>query len=166
MFWRIVVERATQWAALGLLRNNTLEVRLISESRREMCYEINLLRIMSESGMIAVSSRHGVSGPIIPTARLLIARWIRVSGPVIYIHMYIYQTADSSMDNLGASLLSTWIREIFLEISQPDGQSELCYLRVRRLRSSATILHLKLLHLSVGIKYEFQHLLHRLHLMY
>ena len=72
----------------------------------------------SESGMIAVSSRYGVSGPIIPTVRLLIARWIKVSGPVVYIYVYVYiLDCCSLMDNLGAGLLSTWIREIFLEIS-------------------------------------------------
>ena len=51
--------------------------------------------------MIAVSSRQSVSGPIIPTVRLLLARWICVciSGPVLYIYVYVYiLDCCSSMD--------------------------------------------------------------------
>ena len=116
-----------------------------------------------ESGMIVVTRWTRCLGADHTDSQTAVARWICISGPVLYI--YILDRC-SSMDNLGAGLLSTWIREILLEISQPNGQSELCDLRVRRFRGSARILHLKLLHLSVGIRYEFQHLLHCLHLIY
>ena len=130
MFWRIAVERATQWATLGLLRNNTLDARLKCDCEN-VSYDMEFIEIVEREWYDCCSSRHGVSGPIIPTVRLLqLDGYVSRGRSYIYVYVYILDCC-SSMDNLGAGLLSTWIRKIFLEISQPNGQSELCDLRVR-----------------------------------
>ena len=72
-----------------------------------------IIEICGERVVYCCSSRHGVSGPIIPTVRLLqLDGYVSRGRSYIYVYVYILDCC-SSMDNLGAGLLSTWIREIF-----------------------------------------------------
>ena len=59
--------------------------------------------------MIAVSSRQSVSGPIRPTVRLLLARWICVcnlGAGHIYIHIRIYTTGPETLIHRAISSLA------------------------------------------------------------
>ena len=74
----------------------------------------------SESGMIVVARDKVYRGRSYRQLDCCSSMDMYLGAGLIYIYIYIYVyilNRCSSMDNLGAGLLSTWIREIFLEIS-------------------------------------------------
>ena len=68
----------------------------------------------SESGMIAVARDNVYRGRSYRQLDCCTSMDMYLRAGLIYIYVYVYiLDYCSSMDNLGASLLSTWIREIF-----------------------------------------------------
>ena len=70
----------------------------------------------SESGMIAVARDNVYRGRSYRQLNCCSSMDMYLGAGLIYMYVYILDCC-SSMDNLGAGLLSKWIREIFLEIS-------------------------------------------------
>ena len=68
----------------------------------------------SESGMIAVPRDKVYRGRSYRQLDCCSSMDMYLGAGLIYVYIL---DCCSSMDNLGAGLLSTWIREIFLEIS-------------------------------------------------
>ena len=72
----------------------------------------------SESGMIAVARDKVYRGRSYRQLNCCSSMDMYLGTSLIYIFLYVYiLDCCSSIDNLGAGLLSTWIREIILKIS-------------------------------------------------
>ena len=85
----------------------------------ELCYGNFLLRYGEREWYDCCSSMDKVSrGRSYRQLDCCSSMDMYLGAGLIYIFIYVYiLDCCSSMDNLGAGLLSTWIREIFLEIS-------------------------------------------------
>ena len=71
----------------------------------------------SESGMIIIARDKVYRGRSYRQLDCCSSMDMYLGAGLIYIYVYVYiLDCCSSMDNLGAGLLSTWIREPFLEI--------------------------------------------------